>query len=139
MNKYTTIADIEINAPITVAYVGATSWDGHDKPIDCDLWRVTLTGPKSAGFWSTDYRTGFGLRKKGMPCKPSKADIMHCLILDASAADENFTDWCSNCGYSDGSIKALNAYQACIETAHALRKYIGREDLAAIAELLKDY
>lgn len=138
MSKYSTIDDIERNAPLTVAYVGATSWDGHrNKPIECDLWRVTLTG--NGGFWSTDYWTGMGLRKAGRPSKPSKAEIMHCLIMDASAADENFTDWCDNYGYSDDSIKALNTYKACIETAHALRKYIGREDLAAIAELLKDY
>ena len=138
MTKYSTIADIEQHAPLTVAYVGVTAWEeGHGKPIECDLWRVTLTG--NGGFWSTDYRTGLGLRKAGRPCKPRKADIMHCLISDASAADENFTDWCETFGYSDDSIKALNTYKACIETARALRKYIGREDLAAIAELLKDY
>ena len=78
MSKYSTIADIEINAPIAVAYVGQSTWEMGDKRDNCDLWRVTLTG--NGGFWSTDYRTGLGLRKKGMPCKPSKADIMHCLI-----------------------------------------------------------
>jgi hypothetical protein len=139
-SKYQTIDDINQRAPITVQLNGTSHFarDNGQKPIDCDLWRVTITGKD--GFWSTDYRTGTGHRDKfGKPKKPKNADILHCLIMDASAAVMNFTQWCSEYGYSDDSLKALSMYKACCETGTALRKHIGRDDLDAIRELLQDY
>ena len=124
-----------------------------------DTWRVTLSG--KSGSWSTTYKTGTGHRKfpKGYRAEktlrpgtlaferqeaqkravtPAIADVVHSLILDASAADENFHDWCENYGYSDDSIKALNTYKQCLETAAALLKYLGRETLEKVREAVAD-
>ena len=138
--------------PVKIIYVGETARDGDWR---CDQWRVELQS--KAGFWSTDYFTGLGrrsriyvdygknwdpIRKKSYeenPKKPKIADVLHSLIMDASAADENFHAWCSNYGYSDDSIKALNIYKACLETAHALRKHLPPETLRQARELLQDY
>lgn len=73
------------------------------------------------------------------PRKPKVADVLHSLILDASAADENFHDWCANYGYSDDSIKAMNTYRACLEVAVALRKHFSPDTLRTVRELLQDY
>lgn len=130
--------------PVKIEYVAEvpSKWD-TDTPRTVDQWRVTLSS--KAGFHSFDYFTGLGLRHKPdswgkrKPRKPKVADVLHSLILDASAADENFHDWCANFGYSDDSIKAMNTYKACLEVAAALRKHFSPDTLRQVRELLQDY
>ena len=125
--------------PVKIEYVGETTRDDWH----CDQWRVTLSS--KAGFQSFDYFTGLGLRTKPnpwgqrKPCRPKVADVLQSLILDASAANENFHEWCANYGYSDDSIKAMNTYKACLETAQALRKHFSPDILRQLRELLQDY
>lgn len=149
-----TTTEFNIEAlPVNITYVGEAQRDGWP----CDQWRVALTG--KAGYWSTDYFTGLGLRRevKGAralhiktiktvgnkwvtaePVKPTVADVMHSLFMDASAADYNFSDWCDEYGYSDDSIKSLNMYKACLETATALRKYLSPEQRAAVQSIISE-
>lgn len=148
-----TLADIE-TLPVKIDYVGETTRDEWK----CDQWRVTLSSKAAAH--SFDYFTGTGLRRevKGLgamhiktwktvgnkwvtavPVKPKVADVLHSLILDADAANENFDDWCDNFGYSSDSIKALNTYKACLDTARALRKHLSPDALRQARELLQDY
>ena len=142
--------------PVRIEYAGDRS---RDKDWPHDEWRVELSN--KAGYWSTTYKTGLGHRKfpKGFipyrkldprciafeeqerskkPVKPSIASVMHSLYLDASAADENFHEWCANYGYSDDSIHALNTYKACLETGIALRKYLGHEVLQQVRKAVED-
>lgn len=135
-----TILDIE-SLPVKIDYVGQTQ---KEQNWDCDQWRVTLSS--KAGFHSFDYFTGLGLRHKPRtswatptPKKPKVADVLHSLIMDANAADENFHEWCANYGYSDDSIKAMNIYKACLEIAVALRKHFSPDILRQVRELLQDY
>ena len=145
--------------PITITYVGeiVSPWDDkHARTVD--QWLVKLTS--KSGFWTTPYYTGTGLRqaRSGQknpypprsisagqwdrdnlkPVKPTKTDILHSLIMDAAAADENFSDWCANYGYSDDSLKALNTFKQCQEIATALRKHFDRATLEAIREAVAD-
>jgi hypothetical protein len=145
--------------PVKIDYVGEvqSKWD-EDKPRTVDQWRVTFSS--KAGSHSFDYFTGLGLRDtvrgvramnvpnnrfvKGhweatKPKKPKVSDVLYSLILDASASDENFDDWCDNFGYSSDSIKALNIYKQCLDTARALRKHFSPDTLRQVRELLQDY
>lgn len=140
MNATLDTIDALEDLPVKIQYMGETARDKWE----CDQWRVTLSS--KAGFHSFDYFTGLGLRHKPRtswgtpkPKKPKVADVLHSLILDASAADENFHDWCSNYGYSDDSIKAMNIYKACLETSQALRKHFSPDTLRQVRELLQDY
>ena len=142
--------------PVCIEYVGDRS---RDTEWPHDEWRIELSN--TSGYWSTVYKTGLGHRKypkgfivekklnprclafeqqerKKKPVKPSIADVMHSLLLDASAADENFHDWCGNYGYSDDSISALNTYKLCLETATALRKYIEQDVLAQVRKAVEE-
>ena len=140
------IEDLE-RLPVRITYVGETAKDDWGrKGQTVDQWRVTITS--EYGFWSTDYFTGLGLRSKTpkhkpwlttKPVKPKVAGVLYSLLMGASAADENFHDWCANYGYDDDSIKALNTYKACLETGAALRKHLGRDVMAKARELLQDY
>jgi hypothetical protein len=136
---FDTIEALE-SLPVKIDYVGATTRDKWE----CDQWRVTISS--GAGMHSFDYFTGLGLRTKprtswdtAKPKKPKIADVLHSLIMDASAADENFDDWCDSYGYSSDSIKSLNMYKLCLETARALRKHFSPSTMANIRELLQDY
>ena len=126
--------------PVKITYVGETVRDNSWK---CDQWRVELSN--KTGMWSTDYFTGLGLRTKpnvvwgtARPKKPAIADVLYSLFNDASAADYNFSDWCDTFGYSDDSIKALNAYKACLETATAIRKYFSPDQRKAIQSIIEE-
>lgn len=151
MQTIDTIESLE-DLPVKIDYAGETTQDNN---WQCDQWHVTISS--KAGFHSFDYFTGLGLRTRtysgygrkwdsmrkkhydDKPKKPKVADVLHSLILDASAANENFHDWCANYGYSDDSIKAMNIYKSCLETAQALRKHFSPDTLRAVRELLQDY
>lgn len=144
MQTLDTIEALE-TPPVKIEYVGEvpSKWD-ESTPRTVDQWRVILSSKAGVHFF--DYFTGLGLRTKPRqswatptPKKPKVADVLHSLILDASAADENFHDWCANYGYSDDSIKAMNTYNACLETAQALRKHFSPDTLRIVRELLQDY
>jgi len=135
-----TTAEFNIEAlPVKIDYVGETVRDNDWK---CDQWRVQLTS--KAGFWSTDYFTGLGLRSKPnswgktKPKKPAIADVLYSLFMDASSAENNFHDWCAECGYSDDSIKALNTYKQCLEIATALRKHFSPDQRQAIQSIISE-
>ncbi len=119
---------------------------GRTKRGDCDCFQWNCTVQTAVGFWNFPYYCGLGHVTKPKhrfgetrPTKPSNDDILSSLILDASAADENFHDWCANYGESDDSIKALNTYKACLETATFLRKHFGAAVIAELREQLADH
>lgn len=139
--------------PITIEYSGCvpSPWEGANLKVD--MWKITLT--KGRDSWSTPYYTGLGLRSprtgpslgvvdrehlesSRQPVKPTNARVLNHLILDASAADENFDDWCSSYGYSNASIKMLNTYKKCLGIASALQRFFTREELEEIKALTED-
>jgi hypothetical protein len=76
-----------------------------------DKWVCTLHfGDRKESF---EYGTGSGLRKNNTPVKPVAADVVYSVLSDYSAGEESFEDFCSNFGYDNDSIKALNTYIAC--------------------------
>lgn len=140
--------------PVKITYVGETVRDNDWK---CDQWRVELTN--KYGIWSTDYFTGSGLRQEvkgaraglikthkiignkwvpAKPVQPKVADVLYSLFMDANAADSNFHDWCADYGFSDDSIKALNTYKQCLDTATALRKHFSPEQRQAIQAIVSE-
>lgn len=138
MTTQETTFNIE-SLPVAITYVTETSRDGWQ----CDQWRVTIT--TKAGVWVEDYFTGLGLRTKpkqswakSMPVKPSIADVMYALTLDASAIDESFQDWCDNYGYDSDSIKAFDMYRKCCATGENIRKHFTHAERAAIAAAVAD-
>ena len=150
----TTDFDIE-SLPVKIDYVGEIVRDGDWR---CDQWRVTISN--KSGQWVTDYFTGLGHRKvtrrgdcigmknavfvRGMwedykPVKPKIIGVLHSLFMDAQAADQNFTDWCADFGYSDDSMKAFSIYKQCCETGLMLRKYFDPKTREAIQTIIEDY
>ena len=70
---------------------------------------------------------------------PTLPDVLYSLLMDSSAVDETFSDWCSSYGYSDDSIKALETYQACVKEGQALTKAFTPAELNHLREIFQDY
>ncbi|MCQ4311724.1 hypothetical protein NAV33_07420 [Pseudomonas stutzeri] len=127
-----------------------------------DAWRVVFHRPGRDDL-VLDYFTGIGHRVASQPApdfvrinprsiatadwmkqhvkphKPEAAGVIHSVILDSSAADESFADWCANLGYDTDSRKALANYLACQEEAGKLSKFFTVDEREQLAELLEDY
>lgn len=130
---------------------------------ECDRWSVLFK--KSEVQETFEYFTGIGHRvindrhyyeikndkrlpsnnkrhqmeKVSFPFPPFAAAVLYCLVLDSSANDQSFDNWCEEYGYSNDSMKAFKTYQQCCETAEKMRKIFTREQAQYISELLQDY
>lgn len=89
--------------------------------------------------YNTRFYSNLGYRPTGKAiAPPSTADILHSLLLDASALDSrDFADWCSEYGYDTDSIKARDMYDACITTATQLRAAFGQNTLDNLRDLFE--
>ena len=140
MTMTMTLEDIE-HLPVETRYIGEvpSRWTSSPNRTTVDQWAVTVTG-KDGCHHMFDYYTGLGLRKvRYFYAPPKVADVLYSLLSDASAEQRNFHEWCSDYGHSLDSINALNAYRACLDTAHALRKCFSNELLATLRDLLAEY
>lgn len=71
---------------------------------------------------------------------PPLADVLSCLLLDASVIDyPNFESWAGDFGLDTDSRKAEVIYRACLETGLKLRAMFGDSGLAELRELFQDY
>ena len=70
---------------------------------------------------------------------PTLPDVLHSLLMDGSAVDETFSNWCANYGYSDDSIKALGMYEDCVKTGRDLAKAFTLGELSELREIFSDY
>lgn len=113
---------------------------------------------------TTDYHTGIGHRQSRQPMPadikrlgknilarvdwermwlkpvtPQAASVLYSVLSDASGAEQNFLDWCSDFGYDSDSMKAHKVYTACCELLQKVRSFFTNEERAAMQELLQDY
>ena len=139
MTTTMTIEDVE-HLPVEIRYIGEvpSKWPSSNRTT-VDQWAITLLD-EDGNPHMFDYFTGLG-RRQGLksPKPPKVADVLYSLLSDASAEQRNFHEWCSDYGHSLDSINALNAYRACLDTAHALHKCFSPELLAELQDLLAEY
>lgn len=146
--------------PFSARYSGEVTkadWGIDGKGQRVDAWRVNVGG------FETDYFSGLGNRgpapkptdggpppRRGTllyeqlealrePVTPSAAGVLYGLLLDAAAGGMSFSEWCGEFDYSDDSIKALNIYKQCEETARELGKVFSGAQMAELREALQDY
>lgn len=123
----------------------STIYNGKTKKEDwpCFMWRIKLSGHSSI---ETSYFMGLGHTTKPKqswlepkPVSPCAADVIYSLILDSSAADQSFNDWCADYGYDNDSISAFNTYQACCNSAQELKAVFTREQIETLRTMLENY
>jgi hypothetical protein len=108
------VANRKANATLVRKALAKKSDDWQET---ADQWLVDIGGQKF------DYYTGIGHRDKhDQPTAPALDDVLHSLVMDSSACEESFDDWCASFGYDSDSRKALAVYMACRENTGKLRK-----------------
>ena len=134
---------------VLFSLVGETA---RDKWV-CDEWRVVMEKRKPNYHGKADhverfeYFTGTGHRKPNknswdrtpVPVAPHMAGVLHSLILESSACEESFNEWCDNYGCDTDSRKALETYLACQANAAKLQKIFTRAQIEELREILSEY
>lgn len=70
---------------------------------------------------------------------PTAAGVLYSLLLDASANDYSFNDWCDCFGYNNDSMADFKLYQKCCNIARELRGIFCYNELKKLGEILEDY
>lgn len=106
-----------------------------------DLWRFTFGGRI---VFSDLFKTGIGLRKMNSagimrPQFPKASDVLYCILSDAEALDQSFSDWCSCFGYDEDSRKDEGIYFQCCEMGKNVRKCFSHEQIEELKAALVDF
>lgn len=69
---------------------------------------------------------------------PSKKDVLYSMIID-DVSYMDFNDFCTNFGYDNDSIRALNTFKACQTQTDNFYRLFNEEEREILRELLEDY
>lgn len=106
---------------------------------DPNRWTVTLTRPgRSEGAapltLTTAYFMGNAHERAGLPIEPEPADVVHSLLLDASAVDAgSFEAWADDFGYDPDSRSAERLYRECLASAERLSAFLTTSERKRLA------
>ena len=95
---------------------GAASKSRDDMPNN---WKVTLHYQGRS--MTADFYGG------SMVENPSTADVLYSLLVDTSAGDQSFSDFCGDFGYDEDSRSAEATWKACKATAPRLHRLLGAD------------
>ena len=109
---------------LTVEYEGYRKYFPNDKKKRA-VFEFTLRRGE------TEYKGTFGQSIAAGDAMPTPYDILAC--LDYWEGD--FSDFCSEYGYSDDSIRALAIYDAVIRQSEGLRELFTFEELEELGEM----
>lgn len=130
MNLETLCAQLEISM----------SYDDRGLKVDRDVnppWEhhaYTVKVTRGAESFETTYRQGMS-HEDG----PSLVAVLACLMSDANAGElGSFEDFCGEYGYDTDSRRAEATYNACRESAAAMRRLLG-EHFDAVAEAAREH
>lgn len=118
---------------------------GHLKGYDAQAAR-SMDGSKAVdaaitqGVWDGKWgRPWSGIRGTPLP-KPSIADVLYCLVSDASVLDHpTFESWARDYGYDTDGRSAEKTYRLCLESALRLRAWVGEDGLTKLQVMFQDY
>lgn len=88
---------------------------------DMDHWKCVLRMGNRR--MTLVFSMGFGHHG----AEPKLGEVLDCIASDASAADQDFEDWCSDYGYECDSRKGYKTWQATRQQAEKLRKFLGSD------------
>jgi hypothetical protein len=95
-------------------------WGSKAEPIGEHMnpWTVTLR--YKGRRLTVPFFTGMAWTKE-----PSAADVLSCIVSDASAAEQGFEDFCADFGYDSDSRQAERIYKACERLAPKVKRLLG--------------
>lgn len=69
---------------------------------------------------------------------PTKKDVLYSMIMD-DVSYMDFNEFCSNFGYDNDSIRALNTFKACQTQTDNFYRLFNEDEREILRELLEDY
>jgi hypothetical protein len=63
------------------------------------------------------YSQGYGIKNK-----PEIDSVLNSLLVDFISNEMNFSEFCSNFGYSEDSISALKTFKLCLKNTNKIKK-----------------
>jgi hypothetical protein len=121
--------NITITAVESPSRPGAEDWDTNP---GASHWWVTLG--RDALKIQAWYSQGAAFRRKpirargqrfGYAIKPKAADVLYCLLSDASFGQMPFADYCDELGLEQDSRRALATWEQCVKTNGEIRDFLG--------------
>lgn len=130
MNLETLCAQLEIS--MTYVDHGIKVEKDMNRPWEHHAYTVKVT--RGAESFETAYKQGMA-HEDG----PTLAAVLACLMSDASAGEGgSFEDFCGEFGYDTDSRRAEQTYNACRDTAAAMRRMLG-EHFDAVATAAREH
>lgn len=146
MSRNSTEKERTINWRVTLASArGAFAFDyqqgiGHvpNYRTPRTLYEESAQGkPWEDGYYNPRPGTSHYGRKKLPP--PTAADILYCVVLDASCIGQSFEDWAADMGADSDSRKAERTYHDCVRQTESAMRVLGREVTAEATKILENY
>lgn len=137
---------LRVNCSVQWGVIYAGSYKEHNgQEWEHDKWSFTFTRTgvkKSINFeyhTGTGHRIKSGLSKEYSAVKPGPAGLIYSVLMNESACNQSFADWCSDFGYDTDSRKALAMYEACQQEYNKLQSMFTPAEIAQLQTLLEDY
>ena len=96
-----------------------SEWDAEAKHWSVKLERYTEDGKRRT--FTTFFSQGSAFKNS-----PSCADVLNCLVNDATLGEMTFKDFCSEFGYDEDSRNAEKTWQICVKVAPKVREFLGK-------------
>ena len=114
-----TLSQLAKSVKCSSEYGAKLAWDKQDDwQQKANGYSVTL---RYRGRQMTvDFWMGTGLNGE-----PQADSVLSSLLLDSSAIDQTFEDWCGEFGYDTDSRKAEKTYKACVKNGERLKRLLG--------------
>jgi hypothetical protein len=122
-------ADIKM----TTEHLGVTTPKNWGALAKANSYKVTIY--HNGKQFTTHYHTGMGHKVNEFTIK----DIMYCLLLDASSAENTLIDFAEEFGYDCNDEETKQIYRACVTTRKALDRLFDKSELQSMREQLENY
>lgn len=99
-----------------------------DGKWEADHWRCVFSMGKKT--FTTYYSMGLGHNGK----KPTREEVLNCLVSDSRSNDTDFESWCGELGFESDSRAHEKIYHTCVAQAKKLKKFLGEELFAEIMD-----
>lgn len=115
----TTLSTLADRVRCTATYGAKLDWDKQSE------WQQQANGYSvqlryKGRQLTVDYWMGQALTRE-----PDAASVLSSLLLDASACDQSFEEWCGEFGYDTDSRTAESTYQQCVKIGNKLQAFLG--------------
>ena len=121
MTANKTLAQLAKKVKIGVRHGARLAWEKQDDwQTNANGYRVALRyqgRTVALSFWM-----GTGIERE-----PEAADVLDCLLSDATSEGVSFEEWCREYGYDTDSRANYRTFRACLRMARKVRHLLGSD------------